>query len=148
MSFEEEWAAERTAAATRVSMRLNGLPDQAGDTGGGGGGRGGGTDLQVRQDHLGAIGHAAYELNGRLAKDGEHARTDTAEAAAGLSRNGFRTGAAMATVQETWASQLRTLLDACAHISNHLDYSAAAHAKDDEDIRTALAVSKISEYFK
>ncbi|WP_370413035.1 hypothetical protein [Streptomyces fradiae] len=145
MSFDEEWAAARSAAAGRVGMRLN-RTGTAPDSGGGGGG--GGADLGFRQDHLGAIGHAAHELHGRLAKDGHHARTDTTDAATGLSHNGFRTGRALATVQETWASQLGTLLDACAHISNHLDYSAAAHAKDDEDIRTAIGVSRISEYFK
>ncbi|MEV6328297.1 hypothetical protein [Streptomyces sp. NPDC051909] len=142
MSFDEEWAAARSAAADRVGMRLNQAAPGSGGSGGGG------ADLAVRQGHLGAIGHAAYELHGRLARDGHHARTDTSEAAAGLSRNGFRTGAALTAVQETWASQLGTLLDACAHISNHLDHSAAAHAKDDEEIRTALAVSRISEYFK
>ncbi|XIE78723.1 hypothetical protein AB6O49_12660 [Streptomyces sp. SBR177] len=134
MSFDEEWAAERRAAAARAGTRPNGTP-------------GGGADLAVRQDHLGAIGHAAHELHGRLAKDGHHARTETADAASGLSRTGFRTGPALTVVQETWASQLATLLDACAHISNHLDHSAAAHARDDEDIRTALAVSRINEYF-
>ncbi|MFI8822248.1 hypothetical protein [Streptomyces sp. NPDC053431] len=143
MSFEEEWAAERSAAAHRVSTRLNQL-----SPGPGSGGGGGGIDLWVERDHLGAIGHAAFQLHGRLLKDGNHARTDTSSAATGLSRSGFRTGSAMATVQETWASQLGTLLSACAHISNHLDYSVAAHGKDDEEIRTALAVSKISEYFK
>ncbi|MFF6777848.1 hypothetical protein ACFY8W_30460 [Streptomyces sp. NPDC012637] len=142
MSFDEEWAAERSAAANRVSMRLNQLPADPG------GGSGGGADLGVKQDHLGAVGHAAFGLHGRLLKDGNHARSDTSEAATGLSNSGFRTGSAMATVQETWASQLGTLLDACAHISNHLDYSAAAHAKDDEDVRTALAVSRINEHFK
>lgn len=140
MSFDEEWATERSAAAARVSMRLNQAPA--------GPGGGGGADLKVRQDHLGAIGHAAYELHRRLLKDGKHAGGDTVEAAGGLSKHGFRTGSAMAEVQETWSSQLGTLLDACAHISNHLDYSAAAHAKDDDDIRAALAVSRISEYFK
>ncbi|MGW4161604.1 hypothetical protein [Streptomyces sp. NPDC004788] len=140
MSFDEEWAAERSAAAARVGMRLNQAPA--------GPGGGGAADLKVRQDHLGAIGHAAYELHGRLLKDGKHAGGDTVEAASGLSKHGFRTGSAMAAVEETWSSQLRTLLDACAHISNHLDYSAAAHVKDDEEIRTALAVSRISEYFK
>ncbi|MGW5419328.1 hypothetical protein [Streptomyces sp. NPDC003943] len=140
MSFDEEWATERSAAAARVSMRLNQAPA--------GPGGGGGSDLKVRQDHLGAIGHAAYELHGRLLKDGKHAGSDTVEAAGGLSKHGFRTGSAMAEVQEIWSSQLCTLLDACAHISNHLDYSAAAHVKDDEEIRAALAVSRISEYFK
>lgn len=141
MSFEDEWAAAKSAAADRISMRLNQLPADPGRWSPS-------ADLAVRQDHLGAIGHAAYELHGRLVKDGNHARTDTSEAATGLSSHGFRTGSALATVQETWSSQLRTLLDACAHISNHLDYSVAAHKKDDEEIRTSLAVSKISEYFK
>ncbi|MEV5969685.1 hypothetical protein [Streptomyces sp. NPDC051921] len=139
MSFEEEWAAERSAAAQRVAVRLNQLSP--------GPGSGGGADLWVDRGHLGAVGHAAFELHGRLLKDGNHARTDTSEAAAGLSRCGFRTGSAMGTVQETWSSQLGTLLSACAHISNHLDHSAAAHAKDDEEIRTAFTVSRISEYF-
>ncbi|WMX46790.1 hypothetical protein [Streptomyces roseicoloratus] len=139
MTFEEEWAAESSAAANRASTRLNQLPA---DPGGGGG-----ADLGVKQDHLGAVGHAAHELHGRLLKDGNHARNDTSGAATDLSNNGFRSGSALATVQETWGSQLGTLLDACAHISNHLDYSAAAHARDDEEIKAALAVSKINEYF-
>ena len=140
MSFEEEWAAARNVAADRAGMRLNGLPAEPGVGGGS-------ADLVAKQDHLGAIGHAAHGLHGRLAKDGNHARTDTEEAATGLSGHGFRTGSALSTVQETWSSQLRTLLDACAHISNHLDYSVATHAKDDADVRTSLSVSKISQYF-
>ncbi|MGW0119573.1 hypothetical protein [Streptomyces sp. NPDC003327] len=141
MSFEEEWASVRSTSATSVSMRLNQV---APDSGGGGGN----ADLSVDQDKLGAIGSAAYALHGRLAKDGNHARTATSESATTMSSNGFRTGSAMSAVQETWASQLNTLLDACANISNHLDYSAASHAKEEEDIRAALAASKINEYLK
>jgi len=141
MSFEQEWAAERSAAADRVGVRLNQLPA---DPGGGAGG----ADLGVRQDHLGALGHAAFALHGRLVKDGHHAAAVTSEAGTDLTKNGFLTGQALGTVQETWSSQLRTLLDACAHISNHLDYSAAAHVRDDQEIKAALAVSKIDEYLK
>ncbi|MBD0708134.1 MULTISPECIES: hypothetical protein [unclassified Streptomyces] len=141
MSFEEEWASVRTASTASVSMRLNQVAPEPG-------GGGGNADLSVDQDKLGAIGSAAYALHGRLAKDGNHARTNTTEAAGGMSSHGFRTGSAMATVQETWSSQLNTLLDACANISNHLDYSAASHAKEEADIKAALAASKINEYFK
>ncbi|MEV6204283.1 hypothetical protein AB0M64_30555 [Streptomyces sp. NPDC051771] len=137
MSFEDEWAVAKGAAA----MRLNHAPADPGRWSPG-------VDLSVKQDHLGAIGHAAYELHGRLAKDGNHARMDGYEAATALSAHGFRTGAALTTVQETWGFQLRTLLHAVAHISNHLDYSVASHAKDDVEIGTSLSVSKISEYFK
>ncbi|MEU8761242.1 hypothetical protein [Streptomyces sp. NPDC048659] len=138
MSFDQEWAMARGASAP-VGTRLNQV------TAGPGGGN---ADLSVDQDRLGAIGSAAYVLHGRLAKDGDHARTQTAEAATGLKANGFRTGAAMAEVHDTWSSQLRTLLDACANISNHLDYSAASHAREEADIKAALATSKINEYLK
>ncbi|MFB7343829.1 hypothetical protein [Streptomyces hydrogenans] len=135
MSFEDEWG-----AAKGTAMRLSGLPNDPGRWSPG-------VDLSVKQDHLGAIGHAAYELHGRLAKDGNHARMDSYEAATALSGHSFRTGSALTTVQETWGFQLRTLLHAVAHISNHLDYSVASHAKDDAEVSTSLSVSKISEYF-
>ncbi|WP_137989072.1 hypothetical protein [Streptomyces vilmorinianum] len=142
MSFENEWGELKRTAMEREpsSMTLNQLPAE-------GGGGSGNADLSVNQDKLGAIGNAAYSLHGRLVKDGNHARTTTEEAATAMSSTGFRTGAAMKTVQETWSSQLGTLLDACAHVSNHLDYSAAQHARDDQEIRTALTTSAISRYF-
>ncbi len=137
MSFDDEWAAAKGAAA----MRLNQASADPGRWSPG-------VDLAVKQDHLGAIGHAAYELHGRLARDGNHARMDGHEAATALSAHGFRTGGALQTVQQTWGFQLRTLLHAVAHISNHLDYSAASHAKDDVEVSASLSVSKISECFK
>ncbi|WP_435969826.1 hypothetical protein [Streptomyces sp. Qhu_M48] len=142
MSFDQEWASVRTTSTASVDMRLNQVAPEPG------GGGGGNADLNVDQDKLGAIGGAAYALHGRLVKDGNHARTNTTEAATGMSSHGFLTGSAMSTVQETWGSQLNTLLDACANISNHLDYSASSHAKEEADIQAALAASKINEYFK
>ncbi|MFE7514389.1 hypothetical protein ACFU8I_24640 [Streptomyces sp. NPDC057540] len=139
MSFEEEWASVRSASTADVSTRLNQVAPEPGA---------GGADLGVDQDRLGAIGSAAYALHGRLAKDGNHARTSTTEAATRLKGHDFLTGSAMAAVQETWDSQLKTLLDACANISNHLDYSAASHAKEEQDIAAALSASRIDQYFK
>lgn len=139
MSFEEEWAAAHADARARIGMRVNGAPAGPG---------GSGADLRVRQDKLGEIGGAAYDLHRRLQTDGNHAKASTSEAATMMTTNNFQTGAALRTVHDTWDSQLRTLINACAHISNHLDYSAATHAKDDEEVKASLSVSKISEYFQ
>ncbi|MEU0401234.1 hypothetical protein ABZ318_13480 [Streptomyces sp. NPDC006197] len=139
MSFEQEWASVRSASTANVDTRLNQVALEPG---------GGGADLSVDQDKLGAIGSAAYALHGRLVKDGNHARTSTTEAGTGLAGHGFLTGSALTTVQETWSSQLNTLLDACANISNHLDYSAASHAEEEADIAAALSASRINEYLK
>ncbi|MEW2635871.1 hypothetical protein AB0903_30600 [Streptomyces sp. NPDC048389] len=109
----------------------------------------GATELKVNTDELGAVGHDAYVLHGRLTRDGDHARASTYDAAIALMNGNFTSGAELLKVHDRWNSQLRTLLDACAQISNHLDHSKAAHAKDDADIGGNLtAVSKISEYFK
>ncbi|MFB6898772.1 hypothetical protein [Streptomyces hydrogenans] len=142
MSFEDGWGVARDAGRNDgTGMRLNGLPNDQGS-------RSPGADLSVRQDHLGAIGHAAYGLHGRLAKDGNHARGDSAVAAGLLTAHHFHTGVVLANVLDTWDLQLRTLLDAVGHISNHLDHSVASHAKDDAEVSTSLTVSKISEYFE
>ncbi len=55
----------------------------------------------------------------------------------------FSIGGAMAHVAEKWESQVRSLLDECAHISNHLEYSKKTHADDEE--RFLSAFSKISQ---
>ncbi|MEU8616981.1 hypothetical protein [Streptomyces sp. NPDC048623] len=123
-------------------MRLN----QAAPAAGGAGGAAN-ADLSVSRDDLGAIGGDAYELRQRLSKDGDHARPQTFEAALALTNGNFGSGAALLQVHDRWNEQLHTLLDAVAHISNHLDYSAAAHDKDDADIITDLSVSKIDQYF-
>lgn len=78
MSFDEEWAAARTTAAANVSMRLNQAPG------------GGGSDLELNQDHIGAIGTEAHKLHARLQADAKHATTATAEAAGRAGQGGLR----------------------------------------------------------
>ncbi|MEU9096320.1 hypothetical protein [Streptomyces sp. NPDC048361] len=52
-------------------------------------------------------------------------------------------------VHDMWQSQYMTLRDACAQISNHLDYSVAQHARDDAAVLGSLPpVSVISDYLK
>ncbi|WP_256104551.1 hypothetical protein [Streptomyces sp. ODS05-4] len=140
MSFDEEWAELRAAAAQRSAMRLNSLPAEGG---------GGTADLVVNRDDLGRIGNDAYGLRTRLSKDGDHARPATFDAAIALTNGEFASGSALLKVHDRWNDHLKTLLDACGRISNHLDYTKAQHAKDDVKVEGDLtAVSKLSEYMK
>ncbi len=140
MSFDEEWSAARATATASVTMRLNQAPA---DPGGGGGG-----DLELNQDHIGAIGSEAYKLHTRLQTDGKHAATATAEAAAGLTKEGFASGAALLKVNSAWESQVKTLVAACANISNGLNYSLASHAKDEQQLQADFTASAIDKYLK
>ncbi|MFI2368869.1 hypothetical protein [Streptomyces sp. NPDC018833] len=139
-----EWEQIKTEATERqpAQMQLNRVDE-------GPGASGGAADLVVNKDDLGAVGHEAYVLYGRLSRDGDHARPATFNAAIALTNGGFTSGSELLKVHDRWNKQLRTLLDACARISNHLDYTKSTHAKNDADIGgNLLSVSKISEYFK
>ncbi|MFH8691086.1 hypothetical protein ACH4EC_29935 [Streptomyces anulatus] len=140
MTFEKEWAELRAAAAERGAMQINSAPAQ---------GAGGSADLVVNRDDLGAIGNDAYELRTKLSKDGDHARPATFDAAIALTNGNFASGSAVLKVHDFWQTHLKTLLDSCAHISNHLDYTKALHSKDDVKIGGDLSsISKLSEYMK
>ncbi|PJE96825.1 hypothetical protein CUT44_16045 [Streptomyces carminius] len=142
MSFDEEWRQiQADVAERRTGTRLNQLDGDGGGT----------ADLAANADDLGRVGSDAADLWKRLDKDGRHALSSTSSAGSALKSESFRTGSAMETVHDTWESQLKTLLDACMHISQHLDYSAAQHRKDEADISqsfTRLSVSEISKFFK
>ncbi|MGW7450621.1 hypothetical protein [Streptomyces sp. NPDC054787] len=141
MSFDEEWSAARATATAHVSMRLNQAPA---DPGGGGGGAG----LELNQDHIGAIGSEAYKLHTRLQTDGKHAATSTAEAAGALTKENFASGAALLKVNTTWETQVKTLVAACANISNGLNYSLSSHAKDEQQLHADFTASAIDKYLK
>ncbi|WP_329399293.1 hypothetical protein [Streptomyces melanogenes] len=144
MSFEEEWRQAHASAAANVAMRLN-----RADNGPSGPNGPGAADLSVRRDDLGVVGGDAFKLHDGLKRDGNHARESTGAAATALTARNFTSGGELAKVRAKWDTQLRTLSDACAQISNHLDYSMAAHAKDDERVGGELiAVSRIDEYLK
>ncbi|MEU6758562.1 hypothetical protein [Streptomyces sp. NPDC046685] len=141
MSFDEEWSAARATATAHVSMRLNQAPADPG----GGGGSGG---LELNQDHIGAIGSEAYKLHTRLQTDGKHAATSTAEAAGALTKENFASGAALLKVNTTWETQVKTLVAACANISNGLNYSLSSHAKDEQQLHADFTASAIDKYLK
>ncbi|WP_030702150.1 MULTISPECIES: hypothetical protein [unclassified Streptomyces] len=140
MTFDKEWAELRSAAARRNAVQINSVTAE---------GSGGTADLVVHRDDLGAVGSDAYELRTKLSKDGDHARPATFDAAIALTGGNFASGAAVLKVHDRWQKQLKTLLDSCAHISNHLDYTKAQHVKDNVKIGGDLAaISALSTYMK
>ena len=133
----EEWEQLKAHAADRRSarMQLNQVP-----AGQGGGGTQG--DLVVGHKDLEAVGKAAHDLFDRFTTYSGHARVASEAAAGGLKGEGFALGGALEHVAQRWSEQSKTLLDACAHISNHLRYTKNRHAADDSYI--AGAVSSIA----
>ncbi|MEV0778164.1 hypothetical protein [Streptomyces sp. NPDC050428] len=119
-------------------MRLNSLPAE-----------GGGGNLVVNRDDLGRIGNDAYDLRVRLSRDGDHARPATHDAAIALTNGQFTSGSALLKANDRWQTHLKTLLDACARISNHLDFTKAQHAKDNVKIEGDIApISALPDYMK
>ncbi|WP_323181589.1 hypothetical protein [Streptomyces sp. NBC_00572] len=121
-------------------------------------------NLVVAQDDLGAVGHEAYLLHEQLReepdiagvgsdKSGEGA---TVQAANELSLRHMTMGNELLTTLSVWDSQVKTVLQMCAHISNHLDYSKRSYAENDKRIEdslrhrdgTAVSVSEISTYVR
>lgn len=136
MSFDEEWAAAKQSAAA---------------------GSGSPYDLVVTQDDLGAVGHEAFVVHGELRKKSDIAGTGaTGRAAAECSGKNLAMGSELSATLSTWDSQVKTVLQMYAHISNHLDYSRQAHARDDEAIAASLrhrdgstmSVSEIQRHVK
>ncbi|MFE5297306.1 hypothetical protein [Streptomyces sp. NPDC056632] len=152
----EEWERAKAAVQERheAGTRLNQVAP---------GGGGGDADLVVHQDDLGAVGHEAFILHGELKKKADIAGAgadksgsgSTMQAAAALKSHNLALGAGLELTVEVWSSQVKHVLQACAHISNHLDYSKKAHAREDEAIAAELrgrtgpvSVSALNDYFK
>ncbi|MBD0743974.1 hypothetical protein [Streptomyces sp. CBMA152] len=137
MSFDQDWAALKAKA----QMRLDSVPspDPRGSSPDG-------ADLILKYDDMGKIGHAAFLLHQHLSSAGKHAQPGTEAAAKSLGSDGFATGTALAKAGEGWQGQLQVLLDACAQISNHLDYSVKSSDQDDHAIAAQIRVATISEY--
>ncbi|MFE6161738.1 hypothetical protein ACFQ7F_22825 [Streptomyces sp. NPDC056486] len=135
-----EWEQLNAEAAARRSsgMQLNGLPAE--------GGGGGDKDLVVRDNELGKLGNMAYDLRERFRVDSDHARQSTFDASIELFNDGLDTGSALTELHDAWNSKTKVLKEACAHISNGLDFARSQHAKDDVDIETSLKASVISSY--
>jgi hypothetical protein len=161
MTFGDEWAQVVSEARRRQSagMRLNQLEPGAGGADGEAG-----MDLVVTQDDLGAVGHEAFLLHGELQKKADivgagldrNGEGSTARAAKEMTARNLTMGGELYTTLSVWDTQVKTVLQMCAHISNHLDYSKKSHAEDDAAIAaalrgrdgTAMPVSEISRYVR
>ncbi|SDK23721.1 hypothetical protein SAMN05421806_105431 [Streptomyces indicus] len=80
------------------------------------------------------VGDSAYKLLDRLGSRGRDAWSSSQTAASDLKTQGFALGGGLDRIQERWEAQLRTLLDACGHISNHLDFTRNTHKNDDHHV--------------
>jgi hypothetical protein len=132
----EEWEQLKADAAARGSakMQLNHLPDEPVS---GGGGRYG--DLKVSQGDLAKIGGQAHELYDQLWSKARVALPTSESAAGDLAKQGFTLGKGLAHVAKRWDEQLKSLLDACAQISNHMHVTKTIHAGDDGYIGRAMS---------
>ncbi|HZG05121.1 MAG TPA: hypothetical protein VE546_16385, partial [Streptomyces sp.] len=73
-----------------------------------------------------------------------------------LKKSNFTLGEELGIAVGVWESQLKTLLQSCAHISNHLDYSAKSYTEQDKEIEAqmrhrsgaAMSVSEIERFYK
>lgn len=130
-----EWEEAKAHAAGDTRMRLNGYPaaDHPGC------GTGSALDLVVEDDELGKLGNLAYGLRQQLGSDGGHAAAASGEAATSLTGEGLDMGAALGDLNEAWETKLKTLKDACGQLSDHLDYTRAAHHKDEDKITGAMS---------
>ncbi|WP_435058911.1 hypothetical protein [Streptomyces sp. bgisy060] len=116
----------------------------------------------MEDDDLGDIGHAAHGLFSSLESAGKHANAASETAGTSLKGDGFDSGAALSEVNKTWETQVKTLLQARAHISNHLNYTKKSNRAEDDWIATklrtvgpvapgvddAVSASRIDKYFR
>ncbi|AWT45212.1 MULTISPECIES: hypothetical protein [Streptomyces] len=134
----DEWEQLKSQAQARqqgsAQMQLNHVPvEPSGNPQG---------DLAANQSDLAAVGDAAYDLHQAFKQYSDQARISSMKAAGGLKSEGFEIGSALDHVAEHWVDQVQSLLDATAHISNHLDYTQGAHAGD--EVYIAGTISSIA----
>ncbi|MCI3226360.1 hypothetical protein [Streptomyces sp. NP-1717] len=122
----DEWDQLKASAAGNGSgqMQLNGIPEEDRPNAGNPTG-----DLTVDQKDLAAIGDEAFKLYNRLWEEARVTSTDTA--ASDLKGQGFALGGALSHVSLRWDRQLGSVMDACALISNHMDFTKKAHEGDE-----------------
>ncbi|MBZ9638497.1 hypothetical protein [Streptomyces sp. PSKA30] len=124
----DEWEQLKAQVAERQStqMQLNQLDPGDGSPGIAGGpthyGR-----LEVPNASLTKISKSAHTLYNAL-WDKARVAVPTSDSAAGdLSKQGFALGAGLQHVSNRWEEQLKSLMDACAQITNHLQVSKKIH---------------------
>ncbi|MFF0159545.1 hypothetical protein ACFYRY_18715 [Streptomyces sp. NPDC005263] len=134
----EEWDQLKAQAAERQSahMQLNQLDP-------GDGGRyvrpSGYGDLKVKNESLTKISKSAHDLYNQLWDKARVAVAPSDSAASDLSKQGFELGAGLQHVSNRWDEQLKSLMDACAQISNHLQVTKKLHSGDENFIERQMS---------
>ncbi|MET8981987.1 hypothetical protein ABZX85_40975 [Streptomyces sp. NPDC004539] len=95
--------------------------------------------LKVSQKDLAAIGKSAHTLFNDLYDKARVAGPSSDSAAKDLTEQGFALGAGLQHVSTRWTAQLKSLMDACAHISNHMHVTKKLHADDDDYIARVVS---------
>lgn len=121
----DEWEQLKAEAVEKHSTRMQLNQLSAENSGGAGAGQQG--DLKANQHDLAAVGNSAFKLFEDLGRYGRDAWSSSQTAAKDLTTQEFALGGGLDRVQEQWEKQLQSLLDACAHISNHMDFTKKAH---------------------
>ncbi|MFF0837383.1 MULTISPECIES: hypothetical protein [unclassified Streptomyces] len=138
----DEWEQLKTVAVTRrqggaTHMRIDQLPA---DPGGGPMATPSQTgDLKVTQHDLAKIGSQAHTLYTQLWDRARLSNTSVDSAAGDLTTQGFALGPGLQHVSNKWDQQLNSLLDACAHISNHMQVTKKIHAGDEAYIQRQMS---------
>lgn len=139
----DEWDQMKTEAlesqqAGSTHMQLNQYPGDSGPgpvptTPGSTG------DLNVNQQELSKIGSHAHTLYDQLWDQARLDRTSVDKAASDLASQGFALGSGLQHVSNRWSAQLNTVLDACAHISNHMQVTKKIHNGDEAYIQRQMS---------
>ncbi|MFI1929925.1 hypothetical protein [Streptomyces sp. NPDC020330] len=134
----DEWEQLKAGAVQRhaTGMQLNQL----------GPGEGGSTalpgqtgDLKVSNGDLVKIGSQAHGLYNKLWDKARVAVPSSDKAAGDLRRQGFALGGGLQHVANRWDEQLKSLMDACAHIANHMQVTKKVHAGDEHYIQRQMS---------
>ncbi|MFF7241667.1 hypothetical protein [Streptomyces collinus] len=96
-------------------------------------------DLKVGHKDLEKIGGAAHHLYDQLWDKARVATPSSTSAAGDLSKQGFALGAGLQHVSNRWEEQLKSLMDACAQISNHMQTTKVVHANDENYIQRQMS---------
>ncbi|MFH8726873.1 hypothetical protein [Streptomyces termitum] len=133
----DEWEQLKSLAAEKdpTRMQLNRLPDEREERGS----AAADGDLTVDQQDLAAVGKSAFKLFEGLGNHGRDAWSSSQIAAKDLTAQEFELGGALHVVQDRWEKSLKTLLDACAHISNHMRFTQRTHEADEYSVISTIS---------
>lgn len=96
-------------------------------------------DLNVNQPDLSRIGSHAHTLYTQLWDQARLDSTSVDKAASDLTSQGFALGSGLRHLSNRWSRQLNTVLDACAHIANHMQVTKKIHNGDEAYIQRQMS---------